>query len=149
MLLLLLQEAINFSSFDFLDFLGEKSIQDECERCVQACNYMRMGVLVCESRASTQRGMLDNVPASYAYSSLTNLSHSHLSFLISFLPPALSALLLSSPAPKRSTIMKYGVGSCGPRGFYGTIDVHLQLEDELAQFMGTEVRAGSHIVLAA
>lgn len=28
----------------------------------------------------------------------------------------------------RQTIHKYGVGSCGPRGFYGTIDVHLQLE---------------------
>lgn len=28
----------------------------------------------------------------------------------------------------RETIHKYGVGSCGPRGFYGTIDVHLQLE---------------------
>jgi hypothetical protein len=28
----------------------------------------------------------------------------------------------------RATIRKYGVGSCGPRGFYGTIDVHLQLE---------------------
>lgn len=28
----------------------------------------------------------------------------------------------------RGTIEKYGVGSCGPRGFYGTIDVHLQLE---------------------
>ena len=27
-----------------------------------------------------------------------------------------------------ATIDKYGVGSCGPRGFYGTIDVHLQLE---------------------
>lgn len=27
-----------------------------------------------------------------------------------------------------ATINKYGVGSCGPRGFYGTIDVHLDLE---------------------
>ena len=26
------------------------------------------------------------------------------------------------------TVQKYGVGSCGPRGFYGTIDVHLTLE---------------------
>ena len=26
----------------------------------------------------------------------------------------------------RDAIAKYGVGSCGPRGFYGTIDVHLQ-----------------------
>jgi serine palmitoyltransferase len=36
------------------------------------------------------------------------------------------------------TIRKYGVGSCGPRGFYGTIDVHLDLERDLAGFMGTE-----------
>lgn len=27
-----------------------------------------------------------------------------------------------------ATIEKYGVGSCGPRAFYGTIDVHLTLE---------------------
>mmetsp|Transcript_5439 Transcript_5439/g.13803 ORF Transcript_5439/g.13803 Transcript_5439/m.13803 type:complete len:493 (+) Transcript_5439:269-1747(+) len=37
-----------------------------------------------------------------------------------------------------AAIRKYGVGSCGPRGFYGTIDVHLELEEKLAQFMGTE-----------
>jgi len=36
------------------------------------------------------------------------------------------------------TIEKYGVGSCGPRGFYGTIDVHLELEDRLAKFLGAE-----------
>lgn len=34
------------------------------------------------------------------------------------------------------TVAKYGVGSCGPRGFYGTIDVHLQLEAAIASFMG-------------
>ena len=39
-----------------------------------------------------------------------------------------------------ATINKYGVGSCGPRGFYGTIDVHLQLEDRLAKYMGTQAR---------
>lgn len=36
------------------------------------------------------------------------------------------------------TIKKYGVGSCGPRGFYGTIDVHLDLEKKLSTFMGTK-----------
>lgn len=36
------------------------------------------------------------------------------------------------------SLRTYGVGSCGPRGFYGTIDVHLEVEDELAKFMGTE-----------
>ncbi|CAK0785184.1 hypothetical protein CVIRNUC_008390 [Coccomyxa viridis] len=38
----------------------------------------------------------------------------------------------------RKTVEKYGIGSCGPRGFYGTIDVHLTLEERLAKFMGTE-----------
>lgn len=33
---------------------------------------------------------------------------------------------------------KYGVGSCGPRGFYGTIDVHLDLEERLAKFLEVE-----------
>lgn len=34
----------------------------------------------------------------------------------------------------------YGCGSCGPRGFYGTIDQHLFFELAVAKFMGTEVR---------
>lgn len=38
----------------------------------------------------------------------------------------------------KQALAKYGCGSCGPRGFYGTIDVHLQLEERLAQFMGTD-----------
>lgn len=33
---------------------------------------------------------------------------------------------------------KYGVGSCGPRGFFGTIDVHLKLEERLANFLEVE-----------
>jgi len=32
----------------------------------------------------------------------------------------------------------YGVGSCGPRGFYGTIDQHLFFEQAIAKFMGTQ-----------
>ncbi|CAH3144417.1 unnamed protein product [Porites lobata] len=36
------------------------------------------------------------------------------------------------------SLHRYGVGSCGPRGFYGTIDVHLELEERLAKFMRTE-----------
>lgn len=37
-----------------------------------------------------------------------------------------------------ASVQKYGVGACGPRGFYGTIDVHLLLEEKLAQFMEVE-----------
>ncbi|XP_074350937.1 long chain base biosynthesis protein 1-like [Apium graveolens] len=36
-----------------------------------------------------------------------------------------------------SSLEKYGVGSCGPRGFYGTIDVHLDCEAKIAKFLGT------------
>ncbi|XP_069127526.1 serine palmitoyltransferase 1-like [Argopecten irradians] len=36
------------------------------------------------------------------------------------------------------TMRKYGVGSCGPRGFYGTMDVHLDLEERLSKFMDCE-----------
>ncbi|KAK9884300.1 hypothetical protein WA026_005252 [Henosepilachna vigintioctopunctata] len=36
------------------------------------------------------------------------------------------------------TIRKYGVGTCGPRAFYGTTEVHLMLEEKLAEFFKTE-----------
>eukprot|EP00698_Gefionella_okellyi_P018675 TRINITY_DN5631_c0_g1_i1.p1 TRINITY_DN5631_c0_g1~~TRINITY_DN5631_c0_g1_i1.p1 ORF type:complete len:481 (-),score=146.82 TRINITY_DN5631_c0_g1_i1:36-1478(-) len=36
------------------------------------------------------------------------------------------------------TVEKYGCGSCGPRGFYGTIDVHLELEKNLAEFCASD-----------
>ncbi|KAM0930982.1 hypothetical protein ACQ4PT_000674 [Festuca glaucescens] len=36
-----------------------------------------------------------------------------------------------------SSLEKYGVGSCGPRGFYGTIDIHLDCEAKIATFLGT------------
>jgi serine palmitoyltransferase len=50
------------------------------------------------------------------------------------------ALSLTLRVKNRSAtaISKYGVGSCGPRGFYGTVDVHLDLESALAKFLGVE-----------
>lgn len=36
------------------------------------------------------------------------------------------------------SVRKYGVGSCGPRGFYGTVDVHLELEERLAKYFNQE-----------
>lgn len=35
-------------------------------------------------------------------------------------------------------IRKFGVGSCGPRAFYGTADIHVYLEEKLAAFLGAE-----------
>ncbi|XP_066149044.1 serine palmitoyltransferase 1 [Euwallacea fornicatus] len=37
-----------------------------------------------------------------------------------------------------ATVRKYGVGTCGPRAFYGTTDVHLELEEQLAKFLGMQ-----------
>jgi serine palmitoyltransferase len=38
----------------------------------------------------------------------------------------------------REALDKYGCGSSGPRGFYGTFDQHLILEEALAEFMGSQ-----------
>ncbi len=35
-------------------------------------------------------------------------------------------------------IRKFGVGSCGPRAFYGTADVHVYLEEKLASYFGAQ-----------
>jgi len=40
-------------------------------------------------------------------------------------------------ARAQEVLKHYGCGSCGPRGFYGTTDVHLRCEDALAKFSGT------------
>ncbi|KAI0989588.1 hypothetical protein GJ496_001455 [Pomphorhynchus laevis] len=37
-----------------------------------------------------------------------------------------------------AAVEKYGVGACGPRGFYGTIDIHLELEKRIADIMNVE-----------
>lgn len=36
------------------------------------------------------------------------------------------------------TIREYGVGTCGPPGFYGTLDIHLELESKIAKILGNE-----------
>eukprot|EP00484_Ammonia_sp_Unknown_P018226 CAMPEP_0197031848 /NCGR_PEP_ID=MMETSP1384-20130603/10704_1 /TAXON_ID=29189 /ORGANISM="Ammonia sp." /LENGTH=522 /DNA_ID=CAMNT_0042461425 /DNA_START=28 /DNA_END=1596 /DNA_ORIENTATION=- len=38
----------------------------------------------------------------------------------------------------QETIKKYAVGSCGPRGFYGTMDIHLRLEHALSAYFDNE-----------
>lgn len=36
------------------------------------------------------------------------------------------------------SLRNYGVGACGPPGFYGTQDCHMEMESEIAKFLGTE-----------
>ena len=52
-----------------------------------------------------------------------------------------SSTLLPTTSVKgaaRAALARYGCGSCGPRGFYGTIDAHLDLEDAIADHMRTD-----------
>jgi len=47
----------------------------------------------------------------------------------------------SSPTLRRvarTALHHYGCGSCGPRGFYGTIDAHLEIESAVSSFLHTE-----------
>eukprot|EP00633_Aureoumbra_lagunensis_P006879 CAMPEP_0197318688 /NCGR_PEP_ID=MMETSP0891-20130614/52090_1 /TAXON_ID=44058 ORGANISM="Aureoumbra lagunensis, Strain CCMP1510" /NCGR_SAMPLE_ID=MMETSP0891 /ASSEMBLY_ACC=CAM_ASM_000534 /LENGTH=396 /DNA_ID=CAMNT_0042809279 /DNA_START=446 /DNA_END=1636 /DNA_ORIENTATION=- len=41
-------------------------------------------------------------------------------------------------AAAKKALEKYGCGSCGPRGFYGSIDIHEALEERFAAFMHAE-----------
>lgn len=38
----------------------------------------------------------------------------------------------------KDALMHYGCGSCGPRGFYGTFDAHMEVEAAVASFLGAE-----------
>lgn len=38
----------------------------------------------------------------------------------------------------KRAVAAYGVGSCGPRGFYGTVKPHLDLEADIAKFLGVD-----------
>lgn len=48
--------------------------------------------------------------------------------------------IITNPIKKASVeaLERYGVGACGPRGFYGTIDPHLKLEEAFTKFMGSD-----------
>merc|ERR1712151_1131747 len=46
-------------------------------------------------------------------------------------PPAMSTAV-------ESAMDTYGFGACGPRGFYGTSKLHLELEGSIAGFLGTD-----------
>lgn len=41
-------------------------------------------------------------------------------------------------AAAKQVILSAGVGACGPPNFYGTQDVHVRLEEDLAHYLGTE-----------
>lgn len=65
-------------------------------------------------------------------------THDFLGMASSFLTTDNDGPGLAVKNASREALGHYGCGSCGPRGFYGTIDVHLDLEDAISKFTGTE-----------
>ncbi|XP_037787787.1 serine palmitoyltransferase 1-like [Penaeus monodon] len=55
------------------------------------------------------------------------------------LPPMLAATSIKVCLPFVLLAAPNGVGSCGPRGFYGTTKVHLELEERLAEYFNCEM----------
>ncbi|GAB1600150.1 hypothetical protein Ahia01_000292500, partial [Argonauta hians] len=50
--------------------------------------------------------------------------------------------LLGDKSVEKESIKRlqfYGVGTCGPRGFYGTTDTHLECEERFCDYMNTEM----------
>ncbi|KAK6090436.1 hypothetical protein P3W45_000533 [Vairimorpha bombi] len=38
----------------------------------------------------------------------------------------------------KEIIKKYGIGTCGPTTFFGTLDLHIKLQDKISMLLGTE-----------
>jgi serine palmitoyltransferase len=108
-----IQTVLNFATFDFLGMAADtlpsvESVNDE--------NSMES--------SSTKSGK-----ASKRSPSMESVSSSNTSK-----PQPLHPVKVASLA----ALDRYGCGSCGPRGFYGTIDVHLQLEESISAFLSTD-----------
>ena len=84
-----------------------------------------------EHNTITKKTTTTTTPPRRAESELTVLNFCNFDFL---------GFQTSDVLRRASTkaLNKYGCGSCGPRGFYGTIDVHLQLEENMARFCKTD-----------
>ena len=67
--------------------------------------------------------------------------HEHVVTVLNFANFDYLGMSSNQPSVRKAAdqaLNQYGCGACGPRGFYGTIDVHLQLEKEFAQFLDVD-----------
>lgn len=102
------------------------------EEVDELCREWKPEPLVPPRASTTQERILSGPPSAYTIADgkrVLNLVSTN------FLGISGSA---SASAACSAAIDKYGVGSAGPRGFYGTIDVHLQLERRLAGFFNVD-----------
>ena len=81
-----------------------------------------------DKKGSTSNGSETTAASPSSASSVSSSSET--------LPPLPSTDTVKEAA--LASLDRYGCGSCGPRGFYGTIDTHLQLESAFSEYCGTE-----------
>uniref|UniRef100_A0A0M3I0R1 Serine palmitoyltransferase 1 n=1 Tax=Ascaris lumbricoides TaxID=6252 RepID=A0A0M3I0R1_ASCLU len=130
------KECLNMASSNFLGFVGDRRIETLAKQTI-----LKYGVGSCgprgfygtvdvhldlEKQLAEFLGCEEAVLYSYAFATVASAI------------PAYAKLGDVIFTLAKQTILKYGVGSCGPRGFYGTVDVHLDLEKQLAEFLGCE-----------
>lgn len=155
--------VLNFATFDFLGMSCNDplsliaSIESSSTTTTSASNTTTIPALSSSPNDSKTSGSQDNDKNMV-------LDH-HDATIAQQLPPSEAVVTSSSlPTPSPSDSMtttttvvnsnhstknpmkqaaldaldRYGCGSCGPRGFYGTVDVHLQFEEIFAQYMDSD-----------
>lgn len=138
------RRALNLTAADFLGLGNDPAVQVRASH--QALHLQAMHSMPADSAASKQRQIaLARQPAAAAATARPTAAYRaspslhgpqstgrrgcHCAACSCMQAVALIAAALNprSQAAARSTVERYGVGSCGPRGFYGTFDVHLQV----------------------
>ena len=112
-----IQQVLNFATFDFLGMSADSVPVPEPD-----CSTLT-------TTDKTEKANKTSAVNKKKTRSQTQLSHSESPPLFKIHPVKQASL---------DALDRYGCGSCGPRGFYGTVDVHLQLERTVAEFCGTD-----------
>lgn len=103
--------VLNFATFDFLGI--------SCPETTSSINNNHTGT---SSNAASVAAKVNNSKSSS----------------LSVVPETSNEVVDKVKEEAMKALAKYGCGSCGPRGFYGTIDAHLDLEDAMTAFLQTD-----------
>lgn len=121
--------VLNFATFDFLAIASDDPI-----------------AIATSSSSSTNESNNDQINTNDFVDTITTATNSN-DNVEQKLNNTISMNIISPERPEMiknpvkqaalKALDRYGCGSCGPRGFYGTVDVHLQLEKQFSTFMAT------------
>ncbi|OAG29401.1 serine palmitoyltransferase [Nematocida displodere] len=120
---------------------------EQIEQVIKEWEPKEMGIDVKEEAPAQPRYFLSSFNVFLFNGALSGTKHGSLPE--DGLPGERPEDTLRKKALLRGIIDKYGVGTCGPRGFYGTLDLQITLEESLARSLGVEgVVLYAHALLA-